>query len=32
MESGINGKAPTFNYTYEIRITELKLYKIGEWV
>ena len=28
----LNGKAPTFNYIYEIRITELKLYKIWEWV
>jgi hypothetical protein len=28
----LNGKAPTFNYIYEIRITDLNLYKIGEWV
>jgi hypothetical protein len=32
MALDLNGKAPTFNYTYEIQITELKLYKIWEWV
>jgi hypothetical protein len=32
MESGINGKAPTFNYIYEIGIVELKFYEIWEWV